>query len=81
MLRSKSVSLPMKQKLITILGRICGCPGCPQLFSVQSIALRTTYCRVLPRYLKKLGPRYQRLVVFANAEKRANKKSCQEPNW
>ena len=48
---------------------------------VQSIALRTTYCRVLPRYLKKLGPRYQRLVVFANAEKRANKKSCQEPNW
>ena len=32
----------------------------------SAIALRRTYCRVLPRYLKRLGSKYASKVVFAS---------------
>ena len=41
---------------------------------VSAIALRNSYCRVIPRYLKKLGRKYERRVVFA---KKTNQRKMQ----
>lgn len=41
---------------------------------VSAIALRNSYCRTIPRFLKKLGGEYENKVVFANKRKSRTKR-------